>query len=142
MNGLYYLAHLVGLKNNLNRERRRFYSLLNPRARWFKVTQSDPTFDHSLAHGSDHYYRLVESACRLRTFSKRAATKGYKNAQREMKEMTAHMRKVREEIGAQFVWGDSGNIQAIILDNKWYRVSDIEALANQYEADEILLGGE
>jgi hypothetical protein len=127
MNGLYYLAHLVRLKNNLNRERRRFYKMMNPK---FKL----------IPRASGIYWCLAYIKVPIkRTVPLRFSKAGYNNARREMKAMTAHMRQVREEIGARFAWGDSGNIQAIILENVWYKTSDIEVLANHYEADQILL---
>jgi hypothetical protein len=54
--------------------------------------------------------------------------------------MTAHMRAVRTELGARFVWGCSGNITAIVHENKRYDSKDIARLSDWYLVDSILLG--
>ncbi len=131
--GLFYLAHLVQVKNNLNRERRRFAEIINPSRRCYLNGKRVPTFE--MWRNNAVCVRAIHKG-----FSKRAAQRGYKNAQKEMKAMTAHMREVRTELGARFMWGWSSNIQAIILENKRYNAKDIARLADWYLADSILLG--
>jgi hypothetical protein len=122
MNGLFYLGHLVYLKNELNRKRRRFYYYWSD-CSWHR--------EHTIVGGAKWHKGFM---------TKKQAWDGYKKAQSDMKSMTAHMRQIRKEIGASLIWGDSGNIIAIELDNKQYAKNQIQRLHECYIADSILLG--
>ena len=115
--GIQYLCHLVQTKNDLNRRRRRFYSIVNPRYElkdkpMRKVYHEHPEF----------------------------AEKMYKQPQKEMKAMTATMRAARKELNAWFKWGYSHNILWIDIGESRYDVDQIARLAELYKADAILLG--
>lgn len=143
MNGLFYLGHLVYLKNQLNRRRRRFYSLMNPEP--IRIPIEPKNVKHfKNAHSYTNYQgkklaMLVMQKPMHPLYSIVDATAGYEKAKLDMKSMTAHMRQIRTEIGANLIWGDSGNIQAIELDNKRYGPKEIQRLHECYIADEILL---
>ena len=122
MNGLFYLAHLVQTKNNLNRKRRRFWNLAFTRQRF-------STFSASWIE-----VKLPKA------FTYKMAEQGYKLAKVEMKDMTKHMRATREEIDARFEWTCGSAISAILLDGKRYSEKEIAKLAECYLADKILLG--
>lgn len=94
---LIYLCHK---KNELNRKRRRFYYWMNFGRR--NVMR--------LARGEKGLGKCHISATK--------ASKGYYDAQQEMKSMTHTMRKMRVEMGVKFIWNDGGLIEAIELSNK------------------------
>ena len=127
MNGLYYLAHLVQTKNDLNRRRRRFYAIANGLMHRAWRGRSCP--DSSGVHYKPH-----------KSFPRKYAQAMYKQTKEEMKAMTAHMRATRTEIKAEFEWTNHGAIHSIKLDNKRYLAKEIARLAECYLADKILLG--
>lgn len=130
MNGLFYLAHLVQTKNDLNRKRRRFWNLAFNTHRYYQQRYVD---------GSRGNFRCVEVKL-PKAFTKATAQQGYILAKMEMKAMTALMRKTRKEFDARFEWSDHGAIRAIHLCGKRYNEAEIAKLAECYNADKILLG--
>jgi len=122
------LAHLVQIKNELNRKRRRFYYIANPRNHTkLQHASSGPWYKHAKAQ--IHY-----------AYSKMEAIAGYENAKRKMKAMTPLMREVRLSTGARLCWTDGGSICAIDCGDKRYHLGEIARMAELYEADRILLG--
>jgi hypothetical protein len=125
---LQHLAHLVQVKNDLNRKRRRFYYIANPRDHIkLEYTSSGPCYRHT--KGQVHY-----------AYSKMEAIEGYENAKREMKAMTPLMREVRLSTGARLCWTDGGSICAIECGDEKYYLPEIARMADLYKADHILLG--
>ena len=129
---LCYLAVLAQKKNDINRRRRRFYSLIERKTKYLgRDARGEP---------------MIAKHPRHKSYTKRAAIKGYRQAQADMKAMTKEMREVRKLAGARLHWGDSGNIQAIVVNGEgpyrdhciypkqWQRLIDL------YNADKILLG--
>jgi len=131
MNGLFYLAHLVQTKNDLNRKRRRFWNLAFVKRRFY----------WEVPRTSNSGSRIACKEVKLpKAYTYESAKQGYKQAKLEMKEMTQQMREVRKEIGARFHWDANGAINSIELDNKRYYKQEITRLAECYLADAILLG--
>ena len=120
---LQHLAHLVQIKNELNRKRRRFYHLYHDEIRCTK------------AGGAIYYKRKTH-----KSFSYKYARAMYNKTKQEMKSMTQEMRETRKLIDASLVWSSWGEILAIRHGDHWYRRLEIEFLAEQYKADKILLG--
>lgn len=136
---LYYLAHLVCIKNELNRKRRRFYTLMSE-PRW-----------RTRGKGPD---REAYQEKRHPAYTKERAKLGYEMAKLQMKAMTRLIREVRLNLGARLMWGDSGNIQAIKHEGKTYNArapirhemgfmvytgpNEIAALAEHHKVEEIL----
>ncbi len=126
--GIQYLAHLVQIKNDLNRKRRRLYHLAWPTAK-YKVKE----------------YNIWETQVEIKpkrhkTFTKTYAKKMYKLTQLEMKAMTAEMSRARKEINARLVWTSHGAISAIECGEQRYDIKIIARLAELYKADAIFLG--
>lgn len=154
MADLYYLAHLVMVKNDLNRKRRRFYALMNPGRESVLVHPADekhydPKWDfQNRGYSFTHLPKPMHKA-----YSKMEAERGYRKAQRDMKAMTKHMRQVREELGAQFVWGSGGQIMGIkhegkaywdcwafnIEANRFTRQTGLRTLADHYRFEQKVL---
>jgi len=128
MSNLYYLAHLVEVKNGINRRRRRFYNLMNPGTEHIKLRDDDARAikyreEYKLKHPDFAYdfpVHHVYPKTMHPAYSLMDAKAGYLQAQQEMKSMTAYMRRIRTELGASFIWGDSGNIIAIKHEGKTY----------------------
>jgi len=120
--GIQYLAHLVQIKNDLNRKRRRFYHLANPSARNDRQRQYGT---RSLPHKS---------------FSREYAKEMYKLAKLEMKAMTPEMRRARKEINASLTWTSHGAIGYIIYNDQRYTMREVARFAELWRADAILLG--
>lgn len=134
MYSLHYLAFLVMKKNDLNRKRRRFYALKNPGRTAFKLHPADERFKlhenwKSFEKFDDNYQKVIYKEPFVwhsvdkpthPSYSKVDAERGYRKAQAEMKAMTAHMRAVRKELDAYFIWGSGGQINAIVHDGKTY----------------------
>lgn len=146
---IHYLAHLVMVKNNLNRKRRRFWALMNPGHESVKVHPSDKRYDpkwdfQNQGYSHDRIPRPMHKA-----YSKMEAELGYRKAQSDMKAMTKHMRKLREELGAKFIWGSGGQISGIKFEGKTYwdcwafnialnrftRQTDLRTLADHYAVE-------
>ena len=125
---LQHLAHLVQVKNELNRKRRRFYCINNNFKRIDVSVTTTPSYRWE--------YKYVKHKAFTRTFAK----KQYKLAQKQMKEMTAKMKELKKHCGAKLVWGGSGNIKAIRVGDDWYELKDIARQAELYTVDRILLG--
>jgi len=128
---LCYLALLCQQKNDLNRRRRRFHAL-RPKTKWLGYDANQkPMYAEYAPHRA---YTLEEIYA------------GYTKAQSDMKAMTKHMRAVQKLAGATLHWGDSGQIQAIVLNGEgYYRDRCIypkqwARLIDLYKADDILLG--
>jgi hypothetical protein len=124
---LYYLAHLVSTKNNINRRRRRFWHLM-PKTKW-------------IGQDANKQWMTVTYAS-PRPYAEGEAALGYANAKAEMKAMTPHMCEVRKEIGARTIWDSSGNIWAIKHEGKTYRAAEIEQMADWYLVEQAHLGKE
>lgn len=144
MNGLFYLGHLVYLKNQINRRRRRFHNLIDPGKDCIDIDPRDahlydPKFINVWTnwHGQAEAYVIVPNP---RFISKKKATSGYEQAKADMRAMTPEMRRVRKEIGVSLTWGNSGNIIGFRFENKWYGKQAIEELHENYVAERIMLG--
>ena len=146
--GIQYLCHLVQTKNDLNRKRRRFYNLINPGHKSYKLAADDRTRLKKLKQAEkkgiaewSHTYDWLRVPNSIPcAYTKAYVQSAYKKAQREMKAMTPEMRRVRKVIGARFRWGDSGNIQSVECGEQTFYPKDIARLAELYKADAILLG--
>lgn len=112
--GIQYVAHLVHVKNEINRKRRRFYNLFNNRSKLSRKMK--------------------------KLYPKAYARHMYEQAKLEMKAMTLEMRRARLEVGARFRWSNHGAISCIDHDGKRYREDDISKLSQLYLADSIILG--
>lgn len=127
MYSLQYLAHLVLTKNELNRRRRRFYSLINVRTKW-------------IGYDANHKPMIAEYA-RHPAYTAEEASQGYNKACADMRAMTAHMRDVRKALGAKFKWAYAGwHVERIEMEGKRYNLDEIRELAKHYVVDSILLG--
>ena len=124
--GIQYLCHLVQTKNDLNRKRRRFYSILNVRTKY-------------LGQDANGKAMIAEYAMHM-AYTREMAEAGYRQAQADMKAMTPEMRVARKEINARFVWSDHGAISHIECGEQKYYPEQIARLAELYKADAILLG--
>jgi len=131
--GIQYVCYLVHKKNELNRKRRRFYSIINPRKRYVR----EPPSIH-FAYGV--CVEVKTKRKRRVPITKAYAKKMYRATQREMKAMTAEMRRARKEINARYVWSDHGAIKWIETDEQNYMPDLIARLSDMWEADAILLG--
>lgn len=93
LDSLQRLIYLCQIKNDLNRKRRRFYYYLRAGLERRRVGfENRPVKKH------------IDVAF---------ATKGYRQAQKDMKAMTQEMRKMRIDCGVRFIWNDGGLIEAI-----------------------------
>lgn len=113
---LIYLCHL---KNELNRKRRRFYYYMNVTGRKLKCKgdHTQPMFYAICKPTTCRGYHWVNYT-EPKHISRTEARKGYRQAQSDMKAMTAEMRRMRIEIGARFVWNYGGLIEAIEFDGR------------------------
>lgn len=145
--GIQYLCHLVQVKNDINRRRRRFYALLNPGTKSYKLAADDQTRIKMQAKMEKanklewtHLWQWVSVPRPSHpAYSRMDAHKGYYQAQREMKSMTSYMRRIRTELGARFIWNDGGLITHVKFEGKTYDAKAILAMANQYRADSVIL---
>lgn len=87
---LQYLLALCHKKNELNRKRRRFYNLANPRARHYSERN-----------------RHVEQSKQPQYLP------GYEQAKKDMRAMTAEMRQLRKILSVEFRWTHSGSIRSV-----------------------------
>lgn len=120
------LAHLIQVKNELNRKRRRFYCIANNRV----------LVDYDDHHHMSYKWKYVKH----KSFTKKFANTQYRLIQQQMKSMTPEMRELRKQCGASIIWGCSGNIQGIKISDKRYLLDHVSRLAELYHADKILLG--
>ena len=107
-----YLSTLIVEKNQLNRERRRFWNILN----------------------------MMRKGKPFSGITRREAEKGYKRSRAEMIQLTSHMRKVCKELRVSLVWTASWSIAGFSTGKGFVMEREIEQLALDYEVDEILLG--
>lgn len=119
---LQYLCHLVHKKNDINRRRRRFYCIANPRY--------------------EYRDKPIHSA-----FTIESAKIGYEKAKSDMKALTQEMRQVRMMAGARLGWGSGGQINYIRLKEEYICVCrkprcPSKLLAELHKADNVILGDE
>jgi len=125
--GIQYLCYLVQTKNDLNRKRRRFYSILNVRTKY-------------LGQDANGKVMIADYAMHM-AYTREIAEAGYVQAQAAMKAMTPEIRKARKEINARFRWAFGGwYVKNIKCGEQTFDALDIAKLAELYKADAILLG--
>lgn len=132
---LQYLCHLVQVKNEINRKRRRAYNWAFTTHRYYTKYKPDDAYGYPIRVSS----RRVEVKL-PKAFTREDMRRAYENAKVEMKAMTMEMSKVRKDAGARLIWGDSHNIQAIQYGGRILELEEIARLAELYKADKILLG--
>lgn len=144
---LFYLAHLVTVKNELNRKRRRFNKLLNPGYEHFRLHEADPRFKKEWAtatapHG-EYYVRPYTFHTVPKpmhpAYSRKEAEQGYLKAAQDRRAMTRHMRDVCKFLSAKFTWDRSGYITQIKHEGNTYNLGDIDLLNEHYLAEQALI---
>ena len=125
--GIQRLCHLVQVKNDLNRKRRRFYEIAHPRST--RLPGRGPRYEYK--DGQIHF-----------AYSKMEAIKGYEQTKLQMKAMTAEMRTLRKDIGAELRWTDGGAISHIFYQGDHIKAGSdfFNQMIELYHADGILLG--
>lgn len=151
--GLHYVAHLVQTKNDLNRKRRRFYSLMNPKKKHYKLASDDKTFQarceewfklnpgREMPHYEANFLAHLYVQKFHPSFPESYARQMYCRTQCEMKAMTREMRRARKEAGVAYVWSDHGAIHAIRMGRRYIYAEEIKQLATEWRVDKILLEG-
>lgn len=122
-----HLAHLVLVKNELNRKRRRFYYLMHPRGRWI---------------AGDRRYSHPRNKPNHKSFPKTYVRNMYREACTEMRALTKQMRELRKAGGILINWGTCWNITKLyhLGEKRFIQLDEIARLADLYQADKILLG--
>ena len=64
----------------------------------------------------------------------------YRKTQKEMIAMTPEISKLRKELGARLSWNCGGLVKRIIHDDYVIHYSDFKRIANDYIAEQYLLG--
>jgi hypothetical protein len=134
---LLYLMHLVQMKNDLNRKRRRFYHIWRGTQSYVRLHQEDKRYRKEKDYGYGQHM-CIES--HHPAFSKMEGKRGYEKAKKDMKAMTKHMREVRLAVGATYCWDDRGAIRHVLHEGKYYSETEIALLALKYRAENILMG--
>ena len=132
---LQYLCHMVQVKNEINRKRRRAWNWAFTTHRWY----------NDYAQNLEYGYLTRTSSRRVevklpKAFTRAEMKMAYEKAKEEMKAMTKEMSKVRKDAGARLIWGTNGNIQGVMYGNKYLTLPEVARLAELYNADKILLG--
>ena len=112
---LCHLAYMALQKNELNRKRRRFYGLLNPR--------------YEYKDRPNH-----------KSFSKTFCKESYQKARKEMKAMTATIRELREACGARFNWDANWRVKGMWVGKAHYSLAEMQQMADVYVAESKLFG--
>ena len=135
-----YLMHLVQTKNDLNRKRRRFYSIMSGNKCYIRLHEKDKRYEKSRDWANyGHHIVVVDFHP---AFSKVDAKRGYEQAKKDMKAMTKHMKEVRKALGAKYFWDWRGAIAGVRYEGNYYNEKQIAVYAMKYRAESILLGKE
>ncbi len=118
------LIYLVSLKNDINKRRRRFYTIGNPPKEW-----------------KDGKY--VNKHKSKPIMSKKEADKRYKEAQAEMKTYTKEIRSLCKLVGAHLTWDGSGGVSTVTVDVEGTQLriyrKQFQEYVDMYKFDEIML---
>lgn len=131
------MMHLIQTKNDLNRKRRRFYSIMSGRRDYVRIHPEDKKYKKEKDYGWGHMMTVIHSHP---AYSKSDGKRGYEKTKQEMKAMTKLMREVRKELEAQYHWDNRGAIHSVSYRGVRYYEQDIARLAKHYRAEQILMG--